>query len=826
MATNSNNQIVRTGASTTNDGVEIYLNNNILGKLIDEYDKLRQTFISWAKCEGINETQLADSTAGYTSDAFGVLYDKFDSEIFARMFTGLCCATEIMRDAQGKANELLLRCEDFYEIILGGGSYYRSSLSVTNPNGFSGTSMTPVLYLGTAYYSNGSGTIPLATEDAVRQFKNISDENEKLENMLNSLEIGEINIAAECNAIQDNCVRSSRLNALFNSFVEYVNGVNDLNSQISEKLDGIVFQEFVFDNSRTYEYPYVKDEKDLAVLNKVLREELHEAGITDEEINNAQRNGNISLNDLAKYVEYMITEDSRYGNGNASLNLVKAVLAGDPSALSNSYDQYVNKIGDEEITCWLVISKYIMNTAEIETNVDGSISRSADGSYVLNNKNEFILQMNSIIGANNNKKVLNKLMVGAAINAYSSCEKVCLTDRKCEGYGYKYLKYVKDMEVHDSFSYFLGLVGDSSAAYNIYDVHLNKDKQLVFSVTERDGVGDYNSFREFPNKLPWDRNVTMTVRYACGVNEINALQASYSKEAELTKAIEKHDELVANFIKDGTGAVGFALGGTPVKTVVETMFDFYDVMQGGGDVDTYNEYFGEYGIGAISEDAKDNYGVASKTLLDAYKVLSDDSIEKAEKGISDFTTAKYTGSAGACDIKYSGEQNAHTKFVVLHANSVAPEYVDSFEDITKKSNGVRNHGISATGKWDPEFKKAVIEALDDRDYTAYSDGTSGDKIKQEMIKDCTEIIDGGYDITKMRDPERNGLVNDEFAKIQEAYNDVWDNADDDFKQHLPEKGQGDRESGINSLWGAQGAGNGEWLDERDEKQEGWWNEEG
>ena len=78
MATNSNNQIVRTAASTTNDGVEIYLNNNILGKLIDAYENLRRTFICWAKCEGINEAQLTDSTAGYTSDAFGVLYDKFN----------------------------------------------------------------------------------------------------------------------------------------------------------------------------------------------------------------------------------------------------------------------------------------------------------------------------------------------------------------------------------------------------------------------------------------------------------------------------------------------------------------------------------------------------------------------------------------------------------------------------------------------------------------------------------------------------------------------------------------------------------------------------
>lgn len=827
MATDSNNQIARTSeASAVNTGVEIYLNNDILGRLIEEYESLRQTFIQWAKCEGINEGQLADGTAGYTSDAFVVLYDKFQSEIFARMFTGLCCAKAAMTDAHGRANELLLRCEDFYEIILGGGSYYRSSISASNYNSYflAGKPLTPVLYLNTTYYGSGSGTISLSTEDAVLQFKNISEEDEKLERLLNSLEIGKINITAECNSIQDNCARSSRLNALFSSFVEYIKGVNELNNQISEGLDGIVFQEFVLDNTRNYDYPYVKDEKESAFLNKVLRENLYEKGFTDKEIDNAQKNGNISLNELARFVEYMVVEDTIYNSDNASIELVKAVLNGDAATLSDSYNKYIDKIDNDEISCWIVISKYIMNTAELRKSVDGSIlQRHIDGLYVFNNKNEFILQMNGIINADNRKKILNCLMNGAAINAYASCEDACLTDRKSDGYQYTYLKYVKDMEVHDSFSYFLGLVGkqDSTVDYRIDDVHFNNDEELVFSMTERDGVGNYNSFNEYPDR-PWDREITMKVKYVSGPSDINDVQAMYSKEDELTKAIEEHDAQVANLIREGTGAVGFVLGGAPVKTVINTAYDLYDVMQGEADLETYNDYLGEYGVGAISDDAKDQYGEITKPIIATFKVLSDDSIEKAQKGVSDFIATKYTGSAGACEIKYSDEAEFHTKYVVLHANSVAPEYVNSFADIRNKSNIVREHGFSAMGNWDPEFKQEVINQLDKQGYEGYKDS----QIKQ-IKEDCKQLIDGGYDVSKMRDPEKNGLVDDEFKIIQGAYNNAV--SEEKVKEHIPEAGQGDHKSSINSLWGKQGTGSGNWLDERDEKEaasEGWWNEEG
>ena len=365
------------------------------------------------------------------------------------------------------------------------------------------------------------------------------------------------------------------------------------------------------------------------------------------------------------------------------------------------------------------------------------------------------------------------------------------------------------MEIHDSFSYFIELMDDGLCQnkYNISDIYLNKERKLVFSITERAGVGDYNDFHKYPETLPFDKELVMEAGYVTGPDGINNVKAIYEDQKKLAEAIEAHDKQVADLIKNGTGAVGFMLGGSPLKTAIETMYDVYDVIQDGGDVDTYNEYFGEY---AFSGDAKDNYGVASKTVLETYKVLSDDSIEKAKKGISDFITTKYTGSVGTCSLMYSDEDTASINHVILHANSVAPEYVDSFNDISTKSTMDDKHGISAVGKWDNEFKKEVIAQLDKLEYNGNLAGK-----KDQIIAECTQIIDGGYDVSTMRNPEKNGLVDKEFEKIQDAYNAALCEAEHDekLKAHIPVNGQADSKNCINSLWGQQGTGSGGWLDE-------------
>lgn len=302
MGTNVSENIQRTGITTGNSECVIYLDKRVLDLTIDEYITLKDTLLAWKDIIQTNITKVEDASNGLATKAFSSCDHFYLNNIYADLLDKTIIAIETMEQVSYCANNLLLRCENFYEILEGLEEYCGDVFATAGfYSAMQGTAQAPLtteLYLEDTYYGQAGGTIGSTTESAIGLFSTISEENNTVLDYLSSLEIGEIDVSEECAAIQDDCDKKERLEILFSSFVKYVNGVNKLNTMASEKFGSICESPFMASYTRSYDYSGYKANIKSVSLERALRAELHGLGITDEEIDAVLANGKVSLAEM------------------------------------------------------------------------------------------------------------------------------------------------------------------------------------------------------------------------------------------------------------------------------------------------------------------------------------------------------------------------------------------------------------------------------------------------------------------------------------------------------------------------------------------------
>ncbi len=294
--------IQRTGITTGNSECVIYLDKKVLDLTIDEYITLKDTLLAWKDIIQTNITKIEDASNGLTTKAFSSCDHFYLNNIYADLLDKTIIAIETMEQVSYCANNLLLRCENFYEILEGLEEYCGDVFATAGfYSAMQGTAQAPLtteLYLEDTYYGQDGGAIGSITESAIGLFSTISEENNTVLDYLSSLEIGEIDVSEECAAIQDDCDKKERLEILFSSFIKYVNGVNKLNTMASEKLGSICESPFMASYTRSFDYSGYKANIQSVSLERALRAELHGVGITDEEIDITLSKGKVALAEM------------------------------------------------------------------------------------------------------------------------------------------------------------------------------------------------------------------------------------------------------------------------------------------------------------------------------------------------------------------------------------------------------------------------------------------------------------------------------------------------------------------------------------------------
>ena len=174
MATDSTNQINRNANVATDKAeVEVYLDREHLLKIQQEYVDLRQKLLQWAGQMNLSMKKFTEYTSGSASYAFENKYKDYDIVYFSQMYNRLASAICINTTAIMEAKKLIVQCENFYEIVVGGQVIPPSSCVETE---------TDILYLDSANYTNGF--LSTTTEEAVNEFRNISNDFSRLEEIL------------------------------------------------------------------------------------------------------------------------------------------------------------------------------------------------------------------------------------------------------------------------------------------------------------------------------------------------------------------------------------------------------------------------------------------------------------------------------------------------------------------------------------------------------------------------------------------------------------------------------------------------------------------
>ncbi|SDA67111.1 hypothetical protein SAMN02910275_02027 [Butyrivibrio sp. INlla18] len=336
--------------SMADSTVELYLDKTVLDLTIEEYETLKGTLLDWADQIGANIEKVQDASSGEASYAIAKQGGAYLDEDFTELLTKTDVALNTMNLTSFRAHSLLLRCENFYEILQGEseymGDYCAGAGAALLSGGLGGmenaipkTPMTSELYLDTTFYGDGGGVLSTTTDDAVLQFTNIASLKNTVESYLSSLEVGQIDVSAECEAIQDDCDKKERLDTLYDSFVNYVLGVNALNTSATDSYGDIAQQRYMFDFTRSYKYPDYKGKKKNTVLQRALRAELHEMGVTDEHIDSVVLRSNVSLADMAAEEEIILAKEKTSNSHHVGL---KAYI---PQRISNEelvgYFQYL-----------------------------------------------------------------------------------------------------------------------------------------------------------------------------------------------------------------------------------------------------------------------------------------------------------------------------------------------------------------------------------------------------------------------------------------------------------------------------------------------------
>ncbi len=813
---NEQDKITRTGdISLANSEVTIYLNKNVIDKAIDEYNSLKNTLDGWATQTQTNITETRDNSSGEASFEFTGNGECFLDTKFELLYERTTIVWRTLCSASLLAQNLLLRCENFCEILQGSSQYVGYVLPsagvAATLHGGAQQSMCPELYLDKTYYS--SGVISSDTEDAILRFTNIAEKKGELLDILSQLETEEakeLDVSEECTAIQTDCDKNPRLDTLLGSFETYVTGVDAFNTTICDKLAGVIDTSLAFDFSRTYEYPEIEGDQQNIVLQRAIRSELHEMGLTDEEINNALSKSSLTLEELACLSEAIVAEDIVYQNNGVEMTLFKAVLSGDAT---DAYNKYTNKLDDGETMCWYGVSKYIMGTV--------MLGESAEGPEALyGNTDEYMAQLNAALAAENPEKVINALNMGSCMVAMDSNYLAAITAEDCAGYSVVYRDYKKNMILNDMFTYLSCQIDNEEYGffqsnrrhtYEITDVGYNDG--LVLTINSTDQINHYGYWMDNGS-----RTFTMTSEYICGASNFDeALSASDFSE-NVAAAEKEQRNLAEKVVKDGLVLGGAAAGGmlgnaaAGAGTVSFAYDAAYSYHEGSVSGDVYKKYMDKYVKNLIdldykyasdgtesvtASDAKEYYTQSSQLVYDTYKYLSYTGVEDAQNAQADYYQVRLSGSAGRCVIDYdlTDTTAGDIAYCSPHNGFVAPEYLGSFADMATPSTPDEQHGLSAIGNWDPEFTKEVNATID----AWASDDNNATAMSNPEL--CKQLVNGGLDITSLESEDYKSLSGS-MDELQKVYTYVSNLNSMETGGHVPDITAAEN-SEIDTLWGAQ-----------------------
>nr|MCR4758268.1 hypothetical protein [Butyrivibrio sp.] len=109
--------------SMADSTVELYLDKTVLDLTIEEYETLKGTLLDWADQIGANIEKVQDASSGEASYAIAEQGSAYLDEDFTELLTKTDVALNTMNLTSFRAHRLLLRCENFYEILQGESEY-------------------------------------------------------------------------------------------------------------------------------------------------------------------------------------------------------------------------------------------------------------------------------------------------------------------------------------------------------------------------------------------------------------------------------------------------------------------------------------------------------------------------------------------------------------------------------------------------------------------------------------------------------------------------------------------------------------------------------
>ncbi len=785
---NDKDNITRTeDIALDNSEVELYLDKSYLDAEIDQYVSLKSTLDSWAAATQTNITETQNNSSGEASFEFVGKGNEFLDIDFEILYERTTIALRTLSTASVFALQLLLRCENFYEILKGNAGYVGAALPAAGVaitlSPVAQQSLTSELYLDKTYYN--SGVINDDTVDAVARFTSISEKKGELLKIiadLESSEAKELDITAECEAIQDDCDKKGRLETLFGSFETYVTDVGNFNTNICDSFENIIDTRMAFDFSRSYEYPEISGVDQNIILQRAIRSELHEMGLTDEEIKNATANSSFTLQSLAAGVEAMVAEDKIQRNNGTEILLFKSFLSGNIQQGCNSYG---GKLSDKADVCWYNIAKY--EDGLVHTEYYNGEYRFSGQSY-----EAYIKDINGVLASDNRDDVLSALKRGSYILVQkNSAECAYLYDNgEYEQAQSHYVEYKKNLLIYDTY-YFISqkidadnnieIPGISKKYYQITGMNYD-NSGLTIDFMKYSGINGQLFAGTTPLGMPATQvgdiytspeYFSMDISENVGFKSVNSILQNADNSKVINDAIKEQQEMVDKVIKDAVALASYGIG-PEGPAVVEGLYkakdglctdNVKDLVDKGIDRSTSWYYLDDEKAGNVSK----GLSTANGLLFDTYSLLSYSGIDEAREAEDCKAYAKLAGSAGGCKVVEGGEASYYAN---PHVGVYAPGYDRAFNEIMTYEEGER-HGLAELCDWDEETVSAIKQELED--HAASYVGTNGrDESTQEFIDRMTNLIDGGYSINESTD--YSDFYSD-LDSVNSAYNSVVPSTD-------------------------------------------------
>ncbi len=820
---------------TGNAEIELYLDTNALVRIINQYTRLKVRLGQWATKLGLVIANIQENTSGETTKAFNKLHGDFDTAHYQKLVDDTNKAIEIMRDdAKETANKLRVHCENFYEIVVGNGIMATDSTLAT---------LTPILFLDTTYYD--AGVMDDNTVDAATKLKKLDEDANDLYGILLSCHYREHleDCSADIENIRSDCKNRTRLQILERAFDNYVRDVKKFNEDISEKFGSIIDPDTKLNHTRSYDYSYVKDDNKIALLTRVVRNELHEMGYTDWEIDRAKKISNLSEVDLACLSEAMIAEGYENWSLKRLLNqglqrvliaegydrdpvneitVYRAFLSGNYAKITETLDLYGAPPKGGVLS--LALAKHISDCMVVTLSDDQkSIEVINDG--VLRDP------MNGILNSEYAEDVLDAIKPGLVKYSNTYAEASSFYEEGSKEYALFYSNYVKNRVLADKFENLSALLKDNNhKRYAIQSVDYDVKGVLTFEMVERK-KGEYfglfvQNNDEDSMKYGWlepaehvdgDTHVHMETKYVVGLSKVGEKDLDDQYKKAIQKAIKEREEAEKNMVRDGMGAVGagaamyYHLNPEVGRTLGVVTFDLADVVVTSVEngelcydiiVDHKDDYIdivkkvipedtvGGKAIKLYDDKVKDNFTPAASGM---YAYFSENGVNDAIEARDNSIRSRYVGSYG-CSTITKDFSDQKIVYGVAHSEIIAPEYYHSFESHGAGENhDLQYTGLAKEGKWNPEFADKVDAEIDKL-------GISEDEKTR-----CKQLVDGGYSVENiLREKEdTKGDVIDTFDHVQTAFDNAYKYADEEIRPELGDDSASDNT--VRSIWDKQAA---------------------